>query len=122
MYDLRAGPLGTAVFTMLVPSTGEGGRRYNLLVEPDEDGGVDTVAVAEAMDLALCANYHHAHAREIGQLVPVAVTLLAPGARERYRAFMVGRGAVAGTVKFPALCTVPGVEACLAGTAGKKDG
>ena len=71
--------------------------------------------VAETLDRALCENYHYAHARNAHQLEPATVTVAEAGARERYRVFMTARGAAAGTVKFPALCTVPGVEACLAG-------
>jgi len=97
-------------FAMLVPSTGSNGRRYNFLVEACENTNPDLNAVSMSLELGLCENYHYAHARKIGQLESVVVTLVGPEAQARYRSFMMKDGAIAGTVKFPALCTVSGIE------------
>lgn len=97
-------------FAMLVPSTGGKERRYNCLVEDCEDVNVDLSAVAMSLELGLCKNYHYAHARKSGQLEPVVVTLVGPDAQARYRSFMMKEGAIAGTIKFPALCAASGIE------------
>jgi len=97
-------------FAMLVPSTGSKERRYNFLVEGCGNVKPDLNAIAMSLDSGLCKNYHYAQARRIGQLEPVVVTLVGPDAQARYRSFMIREGAIAGTVKFPALCTVSGIE------------
>lgn len=102
-------------FAMLVPSTDGNVRRYNLLVEPGNGADPYLQAVAALLESELCSNYHYAHARKLGQLQQAVVTLLRPDAHARYRAVMIGNGALAGTVKFPALCTVAGIEKHLTG-------
>jgi hypothetical protein len=102
-------------FAMLVPSTDTKGRRYNFLVEDRDDPHPDVQAAASSLESELCGNYHYAHARKVGQLQPVAVTLVGPDAQERYRTLMISKGAVAGTIKFPSLCTAPGIERHLTG-------
>jgi GH3 auxin-responsive promoter len=98
-------------FMVLVPSSEGNMRRYTLLVEASD--GRSFAAMAEVLETELRKNYHYAHARELGQLQHVAIKPLAPDAQARYRDFMIGKGACAGTVKFPALCLCEGVEAYL---------
>jgi hypothetical protein len=106
---------GKPQFAMLVPSAGSKGPRYNLLIEKSglQDPSPDEVATS--LESKLCSNYHYAHARQIGQLKKVTVTPLEPNAKNRYRSFMTKKGAVAGTIKFPALCTAIGIEEYLMG-------
>lgn len=101
-------------FAMLVPSAEGRLRRYNLLVE-DASDPLNLCDVASVLETKLSANYYYAHARELGQLQKAAVTLIQRGARTRFRSKMIQGGALAGTVKFPALCTEAGVERCLIG-------
>jgi len=102
-------------FAMLVPSTDNKNRRYNLLVEKNGNANLNLIAVAMSLESELCSNYHYAHARELGQLKPVVVTMVDSSTQNRYRNFMISKGAVAGTIKFPALCTVRGIEEYLIG-------
>lgn len=97
-------------FAMLVPSTDDNVRRYNLLIETHDGTNLDIQAVAASLESELCSNYHYAHARKLGQLQPATVTLLRPDAQDRYRNIMINKGTLAGTVKFPALCTALGIE------------
>lgn len=109
-------------FAMLVPSTDENSRRYNFIVESDDEKYPDMDAVETFLESELCRNYHYAHARSIGQLQPAAVTLVDLGARKRYRDFMISNGAIAGAIKFPSLCTVQGIETLLIGSRVKARG
>lgn len=102
-------------FAMLIPSVEGKHRRYNLLIE-DTSEALDLYAIGSFLETKLSCNYYYAHARELGQLQKVTVTLIQPGAQNRFRNRMIQEGAIAGTVKFPALCTVPNVERCLTGT------
>jgi hypothetical protein len=103
-------------FAMLVPSADSHCRRYNFIVESDNDTHSDVHAVADLLETHLSANYHYAHARSLGQLQPAAVTLVDIGVRKRYRDFMISKGAMAGVIKFPSLCTVQGIEDFLIGS------
>jgi hypothetical protein len=103
-------------FAMLVPSAGDNAARYNLLLEASFHPDHDLHTVAAVLEAGLRNNYHYAHARELGQLDGAAVTLIAPDAKDRFRTFMIKKGALAGTVKYPALCTTVGVEEHLIGT------
>jgi hypothetical protein len=98
-------------FMVLVPSTEGQGCRYTLLIETLDHATFEVMA--ETLEAELRKNYHYAHARELGQLQHVAIQQLKPDAQARYRAFMVGKGALAGTVKFPALCLCEGLETYL---------
>lgn len=98
-------------FMVLVPSKEGQVRRYTLLIETRDHAVFEEMA--ETLEAELRKNYHYAHARELGQLQHVAITGLKPEAQARYRDFMVGKGALAGTVKFPALCLCEGLEAYL---------
>jgi hypothetical protein len=99
-------------FMVLVPSSHDGTRHYRLLVETGRrEDAPDLAAVAAALEGELCRNYHYAHARQLGQLAAAAVIRLAPNAQARYQELMVRAGGIAGTIKCPALCTVPGMEA-----------
>ncbi len=98
-------------FMVLVPSTEGNARRYALLVETCEGSALEQMA--EALEVELRKNYHYAHARELGQLQHVAIKQIKPDAQARYRNFMVKKGALAGAVKFPALCLCEGLEAYL---------
>lgn len=102
-------------FAMLVPSTDDKVRRYNLLVETSDGADLDMQAVTMSLESELCSNYHYAHARKLGQLQQATATLIRPDAQDRYRDLMIKRGALAGTVKFPALCTALGIEKYLIG-------
>jgi len=102
-------------FVMLVPSGTGQTRGYNLLLEPSDGVLPDVLSMVKALDFGLCRNYHYAHARELGQLKPANVTMVRPDARNRYLNFMTTQGALAGTVKFPALCTAAGIESQLIG-------
>ncbi len=108
-YDL------TDRFVTLVPSHDPQIPVYRLLLEAPQDGRSPLSGLADALETRLCTNYHYRHARELGQLAPASVNRVPPGMRERYRAFMVSCGAIAGTVKYPALCLTPGVEVALTG-------
>jgi hypothetical protein len=98
-------------FMVMVPSKEGRVRRYTLLIETRDHAAVEEMA--ETLESELRKNYHYAHARELGQLQHVAIKQLTPGTQARYRDFMVGKGALAGTVKFPALCLCEGLEAYL---------
>ena len=108
--DISRRYLNETRFAMLVPSTYDKVRRYNLLVEAGDGVNLDVQAVAMSLESELCSNYHYAHARKLGQLRQATVTLLRPDAQERYRNLMIDKGALAGAVKFPALCTTMGIE------------
>jgi hypothetical protein len=98
-------------FMVLVPSMEGQVRRYTLLIETRDHSALDQMA--ETLEAELRKNYHYAHARELGQLQHVAIQQLKPDAQARYRDFMVKKGALAGTVKFPALCLCEGLETYL---------
>jgi hypothetical protein len=95
---------------VLVPSKGAKARRYSLLVEKGEDETFDPSAVAIDIESGLCENYHYAYARQLGQLEPAEVIPVDSGFRARFRDFMAGRGGIAATVKYPALCNISGIE------------
>ncbi len=103
-------------FAMLVLSAGDNAARYNLLLEASSCRDHDLRTIAVFLETGLRNNYHYLHARELGQLDEAAVTLIAPNAQDRFRDFMIKNGALAGTVKYPALCTTVGVEKHLIGT------
>ena len=67
MISKLAGRFGRAAFAMLVPRQDR--RGYRLLWEPD-GGRLPEAAEVEGL---LRANYHYAHAVNLGQLEPVAV-------------------------------------------------
>lgn len=98
-------------FMVLVPSMEGQVRRYTLLIETRDHAAFEQMA--ETLESELRKNYHYAHARELGQLQHVAIKGLNPDAQARYRDFMVGKGALAGTVKFSALCLCEGLETYL---------
>jgi hypothetical protein len=98
-------------FMMLVPSMEGQVRRYTLLIETRDHVAFEEMA--DTLESELRKNYHYAHARELGQLQHVAIKQLTPGTQAHYRDFMVGKGALAGTVKFPALCLCEGLETYL---------
>ena len=64
-------------------------------------------AVAAAVDDALCANFHYAYCRRLGQLGPVAAYRVAGDGRRIYVDACVARGRRAGDVK-PALLSPHG--------------
>jgi hypothetical protein len=98
-------------FMVLVPSNAGNARNYTLLVETCEGTALDQMA--ETLEAELCKNIHYTYARELGQLQHVAIKQIKPDAQARYRNFMIKKGALAGTVKFPALCLCEGLEAYL---------
>lgn len=98
-------------FMVLVPSIAGNARNYTLLVEMCEGAALDQMT--ETLEAELCKNIHYAYARELGQLQHVAIKQIKPDAQARYRNFMVRKGALAGTVKFPALCLCEGLEVYL---------
>jgi hypothetical protein len=107
-------------FALLVPSSRAGERRYTLLIEAKgAEGEHDLAAAATTLERELRHNFHYSHARRLGQLETAAVTLLEPGAQSRYRDVVAKAGGIAGTVKFPALCMIEGMEAHLLAIAGK---
>ncbi len=78
-------------FAMLAPD----GRGYTLFAEAEVD--------RDAIERALCSNYHYAHARELGQLEALRIFRIVGDGREAYRREKMRRGTRMGDVKFPAL-------------------
>ena len=64
-------------------------------------------AVAAAVDDALCANFHYAYCRRLGQLGPVAAYRVAGDGRRIYVDACVARGRRAGDIK-PAVLSPEG--------------
>lgn len=85
-------------FAMLAPDSD--GRGYALFLEDDQ--GRDPAALAAAVEGGLRAGYHYDHARNLGQLRPVAPVPVSDAPR-RYRDALVARGMKAGDVKAVAL-------------------
>ena len=80
--------------------------RYLLYLESSADDA-RLRAVAAAVDDALCANFHYAYCRRLGQLGPVAAYRVAGDGRRVYVDACVARGRRAGDVK-PALLSPHG--------------
>ena len=98
-------------FAMIVPSANKNNEKlYNLLLERPSDVQLDNDKLTRDLDKKLSANYHYAHARRIKQLKKPKVTLIKRHSANRFRRYMINRGVLAGTVKFPALYTTPGLE------------
>ena len=106
----------TPDFAMLFPSKDGDNLSYRLLVQEKAGCNPDTNAAAACLEAELSKNYHYAHARRIGQLKAAGVALLGAEAQSMYRELMARRGAVAGTVKFPSLCSELGIDEYLLGT------
>ena len=102
-------------FAMLAPSAKNGSSRYTLLLENSGESDSELEELATRLEELLGNNYHYRHARALHQLDPSTVTLVPAGASQRYRELMVAKGALASSVKFPALCMSPGIEECLDG-------
>jgi len=68
----------------------------------------------DAVEHCLLRNVHYAHARGLGQLSPVEVVPLRPGAAHQYRAHLASRGLRYGDIKFPALRTEDEWHECFA--------
>lgn len=86
---------GTVLFAMLCPTEDRGG--YCLLWESGEGGRVPDDMSVEAL---LVKNYHYAHARNLGQLVPVQVVSMKDGLAFWCRR----RGLCESVAKVPVLC------------------
>lgn len=100
---------------MLVPVLNGGKPRYKLLLEQVDSEASEPEGLVATLERRLCNNYHYEYARELGQLEKVVVEPVPAGAKRRYRDCMIKGGALAGTVKFPALCKNPrDIEAVLA--------
>lgn len=85
---------GASGFTVLAP---HGPRGYVLVTDSPAPG------LAERVEAALCANFHYAYARRLGQLDPVQPLVAGPDAAVRYLDACVRRGQRLGDVKVPAL-------------------
>lgn len=102
-------------FAVLVPSRGVNARRYALLLETREEEPFDSSAVSVDLESRLCENCHYAYARRLGQLEPAVIIPVDSTTRSRFGDFMAGKGGIAATVKFPALCNISGIENWAAG-------
>lgn len=106
-------------FAMIVPgdsdaqdpeSRGASACGYVLVLDGPHDGpSCDPAAFAAVVEEELRGNYHYAHARNMGQLLPLR-PMLVPGAAARYCQACRDRGARSGTIKFPALSLETGLE------------
>ncbi len=85
---------GASGFTVLAP---HGSRGYVLVTDSPAPG------LAERVEAALCANFHYAYARRLGQLDPVQPLVAGPDAAVHYLEACVLRGQRLGDVKVPAL-------------------
>jgi hypothetical protein len=97
---LRAldGLLEPGAWRMLAPSPGGGS--YCLWVDQLE---FDESPMLERLEISLSRNPHYALARRLGQLAPLSLTVVAPGARGRLLEVMASEGRNVGAVKVPEL-------------------
>lgn len=93
-------------FLLLAAEESTAGISYTLYLEPAHDPGPQVVAAWEAaLETELCANFHYAWCRRLGQLAPARVTLAAPGASARYLAACQARGQRLGNIKLTVIET-----------------
>ena len=87
-------------FLLLAAEESTAGLSYTLYVEPTHHPAAEVLAVWEAaLEVELCANFHYAWCRRLGQLAPARVQLAAPGASARYLAACQARGQRLGNIK-----------------------
>jgi hypothetical protein len=97
-------------FAVLAPTPASpASPHYTLWAQP-EGADLDVAALASAMERELCRNYHYAHARQTGQLLPVQVSVVPGDAERRYRDHLARNGRRLGDVKIGALSCEPGLE------------
>lgn len=103
-------------FTLLAPETTAAGVGYVLYLELPAGQEVNGSAPAIAADLEarLCANFHYAYCRRLGQLAAARVAYTAPGAAERYLRACQARGQRLGNIKPARLAKDDGWAAALA--------
>ncbi len=92
-----------AGFAMLAPDEDETGCRYTLYFE-----GVPQPHWAGNLDRALRQNPHYAYCRDLGQLLPVRIFLIAGRGFETFAQNQATQGARLGDIKAKALCKTPG--------------
>ena len=93
----------SARLSMLVPTLGAPARYLWLLHTRDD---VDTAALGEALDAALCRAHHYGLARKLGQLGPVVVVAGAD-VEDRLLSAWTATGRKAGDLKQTALLSLP---------------
>lgn len=86
----------TPIFAMLAPEESPGGFRYTLYLETSSQFNASTLA--QAIDSALCANFHYDYCRKLGQIQALAVIPVTRGAETYLRACQQ-RGQKLGNIK-----------------------
>ena len=93
----------TPRFAMLAPHEDDTGCRYTLYIE-----GTARLHWAEALDHELRRNPHYAYCRDIGQLLPISVFVIAERGFETYAKRQAAQGTRLGDIKPTALCPASG--------------
>ena len=108
-------------FLLLAAEENAAGMSYTLYLEPAHHPAPQVVVAWEtSLEAELCANFHYAWCRRLGQLAPARVQLAAPDAAARYLAACQARGLRLGNIKATVLATSGGWAPWLAAEPGEE--
>ena len=106
----------TPRFAMLAPDEDHAGCRYTLYVE-----GMARPHWAESLDHELRRNPHYAYCRDIGQLLPVGLFVIAERGFEAFASRQAAQGTRLGDIKPAALCRTSGWSKTFLGDLAPRD-
>ena len=102
----------TARFAMVIPQMKAGSGRYTLFLETDQPFAAN---LGRELEQGLHANPHYALCISLGQLRPLTVESIPPGAFERYADWRSRKGSRLGNIKPALLSADPSLPAVLRG-------